>query len=612
MTNKASLDLKKYHLLEKIGTGLSGEVYMIKDIHTGKVYAAKIYDKLYMNQNNDIEKIKNDLQSDIEHVSRLNNLSMPKIIGYSPFDFKKRPIPVVITQYFKEGSIADMIDLENDGNPDERWDETRKLIILYGVASFMAFLHSHNIIHGDLKPENILLDNQLNPFVTDIYFPKIHHNDQNTHQPTKEEEFDLTTILSMHETVLYLPPEYFTNHEYTQAGDVYAFGMIAYEIMTKEKPFQFVDDKDIIKQVREGKRPEFKNMSFMSYQKLIERCWSDNPSKRPTFDQIMTQLKTDPSFITLLVDDDAFKAYDDFLFGATETMKKSADEGDKNAMHEYASALDAGDGIPKNSAEAARYYKKAAKAGHTKSMLAYAGMLREGRGVQADMKECSRYLKTAASKGDLQGMFEYAVVMDSGEGVPASPDESLQYFRTAADKGHPAAMYEYAMKLAAGSEEERAESLVYLKRAIEAGSADAMFAYAMRLKVGDGVQADKRRAADLLKRAADMGHAPSMYSYAMMRDYGHGVEADKKEAARYYKMAADEGHIEAMFDYAVSLFVGAGGAGPDKQEAARYYKMAADRGQKEAMYNYGAMLKTGDGIEANPQESARYLKMATS
>lgn len=43
-----------------------------------------------------------------------------------------------------------------------------KLIIIYGVASAMSYLHSHKILHRDLKPDNILIDDFLFPKIADF------------------------------------------------------------------------------------------------------------------------------------------------------------------------------------------------------------------------------------------------------------------------------------------------------------------------------------------------------------------------------------------------------------------------------------------------------------
>lgn len=46
--------------------------------------------------------------------------------------------------------------------------DTQKLIIIYGIASGMEHLHSHDIIHRDLKPANILLNDHMYPIICDF------------------------------------------------------------------------------------------------------------------------------------------------------------------------------------------------------------------------------------------------------------------------------------------------------------------------------------------------------------------------------------------------------------------------------------------------------------
>ena len=59
-----------------------------------------------------------------------------------------------------------------------------------------------------------------------------------------------------------------------------------------------------------GGRPKFNTEIPESYKNLIERCWNQDPNKRPTFKQITQELREDPGFITSSIN---AKKYHDFI-----------------------------------------------------------------------------------------------------------------------------------------------------------------------------------------------------------------------------------------------------------------------------------------------------------
>ena len=88
----------------------------------------------------------------------------------------------------------------------------------------MSFLHSNDILHRDLKPANILLDESLNPKICDFGISKF--------EQTGDESSQLKG------TPLFLAPEIIKDLQYSKAGDVYAFALIAYELIVNEQPFK--------------------------------------------------------------------------------------------------------------------------------------------------------------------------------------------------------------------------------------------------------------------------------------------------------------------------------------------------------------------------------------
>ena len=190
------LDLSKYEILLKIGQGGFGKVFQVKEKRSGKILAAKI--SLQSLENVSKDNIRS-LAREVNIISKLNHPSIVKFIGYSPVDFKNKKKPVIITEFLSNGSLGDIINLEKKSLCKEEWNDTKKIINIYGIASAMSFLHSNNIIHRDLKPDNILLDDYLFPKLTDFGLSKIKH--------INEESITLQSTQSIKGTPLYIAPE---------------------------------------------------------------------------------------------------------------------------------------------------------------------------------------------------------------------------------------------------------------------------------------------------------------------------------------------------------------------------------------------------------------------
>ena len=167
--NADSLSLNDYNLQDLIGSGSFSKVYRVKKKQNNQIYAAKI----------SIEKLEEESENsyiyisrEVNIISKLNHPSILKFILYSPYNFKNKPKPVIITEYAANSSLSQLIEHDRNNPKNRILDDTRKLIIIYGIASAMSFLHLHKIIHRDLKPDNILLDDFLHPKIADFGISK--------------------------------------------------------------------------------------------------------------------------------------------------------------------------------------------------------------------------------------------------------------------------------------------------------------------------------------------------------------------------------------------------------------------------------------------------------
>lgn len=306
MNPKDFTDLKKYKIINKLGEGSFGTVYKVQDIETQKIYAAKVSSKVITRRAKATDEILH-LFREVKIMSALNHPSIIQYVGYNPKDFDKKTKPTIIFEYAINGTLKSIIEFKNTEKSTDKWDDTKKLICIYGIASGMAYLHENNIIHRDLKTENILMDDFLCPKISDFGLSKV--ND------AISKSLRINSISAFKGTPAYCSPEGFEDNQFTKAGDVYSFAMIVYEVMSGLAPFQGknLDLISLVSKITNGERPKLTSDIPDAYQKLIEKCWLHNPLERPTFEEIVFVLKNNHEFITEKVDEEDFHAYVEFI-----------------------------------------------------------------------------------------------------------------------------------------------------------------------------------------------------------------------------------------------------------------------------------------------------------
>ena len=223
---EATVDINKFVEIEYIDEGSYGKVYKTVDKETREELAAKILKE-------PINSISNDdlifLSREVNLNSGMNHPSVLKHIGFSPIGFNKSPNPVIIMQYCKNGPLKKFIKNKNQHNGC--WNDTQKLISIFGIASGMRYLHAHNIIHRDLKLDNILLDKNLFPIICDFGFAKLIDSNGNFISV-------IESTKGAKGTPIYMAPEVFKTNEMNKESDVYAFGILFNEMLLKTTPFE--------------------------------------------------------------------------------------------------------------------------------------------------------------------------------------------------------------------------------------------------------------------------------------------------------------------------------------------------------------------------------------
>lgn len=183
-------------------------------------------------------------------------------------------------------------EIHGGGTALRNRDGSANIGVLISIACEIAYalqhLHSQNIIHGDLKPGNILL---------------LSSAEKAKGFTVKVTDFGTSRILdggrpqstTMPGTLAYMPPEVISASKGRTVSiklDVYSFGIILWEMYAGEVPYKGMHSAQIQTDVcAVHLRPSFGSGCPGDYMSLAKQCWDANESKRPTFDEILQELK---------------------------------------------------------------------------------------------------------------------------------------------------------------------------------------------------------------------------------------------------------------------------------------------------------------------------------
>ncbi len=137
-----------------------------------------------------------------------------------------------------------------------------------------------------------------------------------------------------------------------------------------------------------------------------------------------------------------------------------------------------------------------------------------------------------------------------------------------------------AIRAAADAHRWRGE-LPAISAGAEEGDPKAIVELGNRYSLGEGVERDLKRAAELYARAADLGHADGMFNLASCYRLGEGVDADVETAIRWYRRAMAEDKLFAAFALG-EIFAAGEGLPADPRRAVEYFQIAREHGHQDA------------------------------
>jgi hypothetical protein len=167
-----------------------------------------------------------------------------------------------------------------------------KMHVLTEIATGLAELHSAGIVHGDIKPENILLSDHKPRLVRLADFGLSSIRQQSVGGPEAVSTLALTN--GTRGTPIYCAPEMLMNpykpwvdnivSKSTRKTDMYAFGVLAWEVIVQQRPFRtMISEAMLCSAVHQGARPLLSDLPADTpgaVRRLITGCWDADRGKR--------------------------------------------------------------------------------------------------------------------------------------------------------------------------------------------------------------------------------------------------------------------------------------------------------------------------------------------
>ncbi len=201
----------RYRILSRVGSGGMADVFCAEDQQLGRKVALKLLHRRFAEDEEFVERFRREASS-------AAGLQHPHVVGV--YDRGSWDGTSYIAMEYLEGrSLKQLI---HDEAP---LPAVRAIDLTLQILQAARFAHRRGIIHRDLKPHNVIVDPEDGVKVTDFGIARAGAS-------------DMTETGSIMGTAQYLSPEQAQGHGVTPASDLYAVGVILYELLTGRVPFE--------------------------------------------------------------------------------------------------------------------------------------------------------------------------------------------------------------------------------------------------------------------------------------------------------------------------------------------------------------------------------------
>jgi len=252
-----------FELIDIIGSGAYGSVFMGKEISSGKIYAIKFLE-LDKSKGNEIASIVNEINIMKE------SFECSFVVEYNGV-YMKDEIIMLVMEYC-DCSVEDILSF----CPEIQFEEEQIAAVCAAIVKGLAFLHSDGISHRDIKSGNVLLKESGEVKLADF---GVSHKLQHERDKMK----------TLAGSPYWCAPELITADSYNNKVDIWACGIVALEMAESRPPHWDLAPLEVIFHIPKQPPPRLKEPGKWSvhFVDFIDRCLRKNPDERATAKELL-------------------------------------------------------------------------------------------------------------------------------------------------------------------------------------------------------------------------------------------------------------------------------------------------------------------------------------
>jgi len=250
--------MDKYNRIRKLGEGASGKVYLIENRENGELSVAK--------QINAVISVK-DRANAVQEAKLLKSMSHPNIVKLQDVFMTTAGKVLILMEYADGGDLSQRI-VEQRESRQGLLPEVQCLEWLVQAGFALCYLHKRKVLHRDIKTRNLFLYSSGLLKIGDFGIACI-----------------LDTTVAMAQTVVgtlyYLSPELVQRTPYSFKSDVWALGIVLYELAALKQPFDSKSLHELLQLIVKGEYQPLDDMYSIDLKSLIRSMLMRDPADRP-------------------------------------------------------------------------------------------------------------------------------------------------------------------------------------------------------------------------------------------------------------------------------------------------------------------------------------------